>query len=76
MSNITPQQLNSTLTILLRIISTVGPLTELGISAIGEIKALSGLTDEQLEEIWITRGTANQVEIAKRRIEIASRATM
>jgi hypothetical protein len=64
-------ELVKTLTLLLNVINEGGQLATLGMEAYAEIKKLGGLSDADVENVWIQTGEANKVEIARRRLEIA-----
>jgi hypothetical protein len=65
------QTVNKTLELILNGLASGGPLAVLAIEALTEIKALSKLSDDEINDIWIATGEANKVEIAKRRLELS-----
>jgi hypothetical protein len=63
--------MNKTLELILNGLAAGGPLAVLAIEALTEIKALSGMEQDQIDDIWIGTGEASKVEIAKRRLELS-----
>jgi hypothetical protein len=59
------------LELILKAIAAGGELAVTAIEAYREIKSLTGKSDDELMAVWVSTAEANEIEIVRRRLEIA-----